>query len=108
MLLNSSSLPMADEKPSLWLSEGWEWVKTNKIDAPLHWRKDSTQQWVYEFGLDGLLPIDPDAPVRHISYYEADAYARWAVVRPPTECEWESAAEGVDPAKGNFRISQGL
>ncbi|HTI31843.1 MAG TPA: ergothioneine biosynthesis protein EgtB [Sphingomonas sp.] len=81
---------------ALWLSDGWAWVQANGIEAPLHWRDDWQQ-----FGLDGLTRRDPAAPVAHISYYEADAYARWTGFRLPTESEWEAAAATVDPASGN-------
>lgn len=85
-------------RPEFWLSDGWAWVKREAIDAPLYWRK-SEGTWM-AFALDGLHPVHPAAPVTHISYYEADAYARWAGARLPTEAEWESAAEGLDPAAG--------
>jgi ergothioneine biosynthesis protein EgtB len=83
-----------------WLSDGWAWVKAEGIEAPLHWRADSDGHW-RQFALDGLHPVRPAAPVAHISYYEADAYARWAGARLPTEAEWEHAARAIDPASGN-------
>ena len=83
-----------------WLSDGWAWVKAEAIDAPLHWRRDG-DAWM-RFGLDGLRPVNPAAPVTHVSLYEADAYASWAGARLPTEAEWESGAQDLDPAQGNF------
>jgi ergothioneine biosynthesis protein EgtB len=85
--------------PGLWLSDGWEWVRREGIAAPLYWEGDG-EAW-QRFGLDGLHPVDPAEPVCHISYYEADAFARWAGARLPTEAEWEAAAATADPASGN-------
>jgi len=87
------------DKPEYWLSDGWAWVKREKIEAPLYWRRDGEGGWL-AFALDGLHPLHPAAPVTHISHYEADAFARWAGARLPTEAEWESAAQGLDPAQG--------
>ncbi len=89
-------------RPAHWLSDGWSWVRENGIEAPLYWRRGGAGEWSDRFGLDGLGPMDLAAPVRHVSYYEADAYAHWAGVRLPTEAEWESAAETLDPTHGNF------
>lgn len=85
--------------PRLWLSDGWAWVQREAIEAPLYWRSDG-QHWT-RFGLGGRRPLDPAAPVTHVSFFEADAYASWAGARLPTEFEWESAAAGEDPAGGN-------
>lgn len=86
----------------LWLSDGWSWIQRETIEAPLYWRRDPNGCWARQFGLDGLTVIDPAEPVRHISYFEADAYARWAGARLPTEAEWETAAQGLDAANGVF------
>ena len=72
-----------------WLQEGWEWVKEEQAVAPFHWHKQEGE-W-YRFGLHGLEKVDPAAPVSHVSFYEADAYARWKGMRLPTEYEWEAA-----------------
>ncbi len=77
-------------RPELWLSDGWARVKAEGWEAPLYWREDSGV-WS-EMGLGGLRPLDTGAPVAHISYYEADAFAAWAGKRLPTEAEWEHAA----------------
>ena len=88
------------ETPTLWLADGWDWVRREGIVAPLYWEREGDDGW-RRFGLDGLHPVDPAEPVCHISYYEADAFARWAGARLPTEAEWEVAGSGADPASGN-------
>ena len=87
------------ERPELWLADGWAWVSEQRAVAPLYWRRGEAG-WM-RFGLDGLKPVNLAEPVCHINYYEADAYARWAGARLPTEAEWETAAAGRDPAEGN-------
>ncbi len=86
-------------EPGHWLADGWAWVQANGIEAPLYWRRDG-EGWL-RFGLDGLHPVALAEPVCHISYYEADAFARWAGARLPTETEWEVAAAALDPMEGN-------
>ena len=81
--------------PRLWLADGWAWVQREGIDAPLYWREGE------HFTHQGWQARDPNVPVVHISYYEADAYATWAGARLPTEFEWEAIAAGHDPATGN-------
>ena len=79
------------QRPELWLSLGWSAVNEQGWDAPLYWvRRDDG--W-FQFTLAGLQPINPDWPVCHVSYFEADAYARWSGYRLPTEFEWEAASQ---------------
>jgi ergothioneine biosynthesis protein EgtB len=72
--------------PELWLSDGWALVEAEGWTRPLYWHDEAV------FGLGGLRPLEMDAPLTNISYYEAEAYARWAGARLPTEAEWEVAA----------------
>ncbi|WP_435201739.1 ergothioneine biosynthesis protein EgtB [Qipengyuania sp. 902] len=90
------------ETASLWLSDGWAWVNDNKVRAPLYWHEDE------HFTHSGWQTRDAHAPVTHLSYFEADAFASWAGQRLPTEFEWEAIARGQegeaaahDPAGGN-------
>ena len=85
-------------RPGLWLADGWALLQTERrFDAPLYWRERDGER--FEYRLDGLAPLRPDAPVTHVSFYEADAYARWAGARLPTEQEWETAA-AAQPGAG--------
>jgi ergothioneine biosynthesis protein EgtB len=78
------------QTPSLWMSDGWATVQLQGWTAPLHWR-DVDGAW-FQAGPGGLAPLNLDAPVRHVSWYEADAFARWSDARLPTEFEWEAAS----------------
>ncbi len=82
-----------------WLSDGWEWVNTQKADSPMYWHKIDGI-W-HQYTLGGLQLIDPSLPVTHISYYEADAYARWKGLRLPTEFEWEIACQQLTSGLGD-------
>lgn len=108
-------------RPELWLSLGWDWVQANHITAPLYWRQEGTatvdsghasprvawQTAWQTFTLRGMMDIDPNTPICHISYFEADAFARWAGARLPREAEWELAAAPL-PIDGNFLESHAL
>lgn len=104
--------------PRWWLAAGWDWVRGQRIEAPLYWRCNGTvaDDWRV-FTLHGEVPLDPHTPITHISFFEADAYARWSSAqhpgepphRLPTEAEWEYAATSLPPSAlggGNFVESQ--
>ncbi|MBN8207686.1 ergothioneine biosynthesis protein EgtB [Bacillus sp. NTK071] len=87
------------QRAEFWLSDGWSTVKNQNWEAPLHWEKKDGE-W-YNFTLHGLVPVNREEPVTHISYYEAEAYASWVGKRLPTEAEWEVAVRD-QPITGNF------
>lgn len=82
------------KKPQYWLDEGWAWLKDNKIEQPLYWKKVK-EQW-RQYTLSGLEVIDKKAILTHISFYEASAYAQWKDLRLPTEFEWEVASNQLN------------
>ncbi|MBF1999971.1 MAG: ergothioneine biosynthesis protein EgtB [Synechococcales cyanobacterium M58_A2018_015] len=91
------------QQPEHWLAEGWAMVQSQQWQAPLYWEQIGSSWWVMT--LAGLRPLNEAEPVCHVSYYEADAYARWAGKRLPTEAEWEAAAASL-PLTGNFAEHQ--
>ncbi len=78
----------------LWHAEGWDWVNSNDISTPLYWHERDGERMHYTLG--GLRPLPPEAPVCHISFYEASAFAEWKGMRLPTEFEWEAASDKFD------------
>src|SRR5580692_142303 len=89
-------------RPEFWLSDGWAVVNGQSWEAPLYWSRDPDHpdRWL-QFTLAGVRPVDPDEPVCHVSYYEADAFAHWTGLRLPTESEWETIATAHGEG-GNF------
>jgi ergothioneine biosynthesis protein EgtB len=86
-------------RPELWLSDGWNAVNAHGWNAPLYWEQQDGQWW--QFTLAGMRPVEEAEPVCHVSFYEADAYARWAGARLPREAEWEVAGAAA-PREGNL------
>ena len=107
LVTNSDFIEFIDDggysKPQFWLSEGWNAVQTNSWQAPLYWYKESNT-W-FHFTLGGNKAIDLGSPVCHVSYFEADAFARWKNCRLPSEAEWEQATENFQ-VEGNFQESK--
>lgn len=96
------------QDPQFWLADGWAWVQENNISTPLYWHLEGPKekgQERYEFRLTGYGKLHPNQPVTHVSFYEADAYARWAGKRLPSEYEWEVASKKRE-IKGTFVESQ--
>ncbi len=91
-------------RPEYWLSDGWDASRAQRWQAPLYWEQHHGR-W-HTMSLSGFGAVNPDEPVTHVSYYEADAFARWSEARLPTETEWEIAA-AVQPVEGNL-LAEGL
>jgi ergothioneine biosynthesis protein EgtB len=92
-------------RPELWMSDGWNVARQRGWQAPLYWEERDGGWW--QLTLGGMRPVDPEEPVCHVSWYEADAYARFAAARLPGEEEWEAAAQGA-PVAGNLAESERL
>ncbi|HSY24609.1 MAG TPA: SUMF1/EgtB/PvdO family nonheme iron enzyme, partial [Polyangiaceae bacterium] len=105
LVTNAEYVRFVDEggydRSELWLSAGYDECKSQGWAAPLYWERARRGGPWSAFTLHGIRELDPDAPVAHVSYFEADAYARWAGARLPTEQEWEVAA-GPLPIEGNM------
>lgn len=103
LVTNSEYIAFIEEggydNPLLWLSDGWEVKEREKWCAPLYWEKEGREWWVFTLG--GMMPVDQAAPVVHVSFYEAMAFARWRGARLPTEYEWEKAAQ-LEPSECTF------
>ncbi|MGB3779301.1 MAG: ergothioneine biosynthesis protein EgtB [Tunicatimonas sp.] len=90
------------ENYDLWLAEGWAWINENKVKAPAYWHRIDNE-W-HHYTLHGLQAVDQHAPVTHVSYFEAEAYARWRGMRLPTEFEWEVACRRSGYAQDFHRL----
>lgn len=92
------------QKPELWLSDGWDAVCSQGWNSPMYWERDSGSKETWqEFTFAGMQEVDPSAPVCHVSFYEADAFARWSDARLPREEEWEIAAAQSSSENGTFQ-----
>jgi ergothioneine biosynthesis protein EgtB len=103
-ICNAEVLAFIDEggyrAPQLWLSDGWQAVQAQRWEAPMYWQRRDSGFAIYD--LTGVRAVDPADPACHLSYYEADAIARWSGARLPTEQEWEWAAAAARSDRGNF------
>jgi ergothioneine biosynthesis protein EgtB len=88
------------QRPELWLSEGWQWIRKENLQHPLYWKQGARDVWS-QFTLHGWENLRDHEPVCHVSYFEADAFARWQGARLPTESEWEVRAQR-EPLRGHF------
>ena len=93
-------------RPELWMSDGWGCVRQNQWQAPLYWLDIESDEWSI-FTLNGVRAVNPAEPVCHVSWYEADAYARWASARLPLEAEWEAVADHM-PVEERVLTHDGL
>ncbi len=82
------------ENFNLWHADGWEWINSNDIKAPMYWHKKEGIWWFYNY--NDLVEVNPQQPLSHISFYEAYAFAEWKKLRLPTEFEWEVASRKID------------
>lgn len=108
LVTNEEYLEFVEEggylNPLLWLSDGWDFKEKEKWEHPLYWVNDNKRWWT--FSLSGMVPLEMSAPVVHISFYEASAYAKWKGCRLPSEFEWEAAARMEKYKIGQFLESQ--
>jgi len=92
-------------RPELWSDDGWRWREREGVEAPLYWERDGEGGWLAR-AFDRVEPLDPARPLCHVSAHEADAHARWAGARLPTEAEWELAAQGASADPGAANLDQ--